>query len=317
MNTPDVSVIVVTFNDVGRVQACLGSVMEECAGLRSEVIVVDNASTDGTPACVSREYPGIRVIANSGNRGFAAANNQAIRESLGEYLLLLNPDTVVHPGAIRGMLQFLRQHPDIWVAGCRLLSGDGTIQNSVGAFPSVLEGFLKASFLYLLLPECALISHGGVHRFDYTRSAPVDWVMGACFMVRREAFESLGTLDEQFFMYSEEVDFCRRVRNAGREVWYTPEGTVTHFWGGMNAVSGRTLLWLVASQMLYLRKHCKGLDRWMISALKYTGLAARAFVYACAGCVTFNRAHLSKARYAFSALVFLLVSDPAEAWPVH
>ena len=317
MSDLDLTVVVVTYGDLERVRGCLRSVMREVADLRAEVIVVDNASNDGTGESVSREFPDIRVMLNSRNRGFAAANNQAIRESRGSYILLLNPDTELHPGAIGAVMSFLAQHPEAWVAGCRLVSGDGTLQCSVGAFPSVLEGLLRASFLYLLLPGNAVIGNRGIRMFDYASPAPVDWVMGAFFMVRRVAFEALGELDEQFFMYSEEVDFCQRVRNCGREVWYTPGGTVTHFWGGMNAVSGRTLLWLVASQLLYLRKHSRGMRRWVLTALKFASLAIRTVVYALSGFLTLNRGRLGKARYACTTFARLLISSPADVWPAR
>ncbi|HTY59508.1 MAG TPA: glycosyltransferase, partial [Bacteroidota bacterium] len=182
MSPVDVSVIVVTYKGWDRVRPCLESVFRECAGIAFEVIVVDNASGDGTPENVRREFPLARVVANETNRGFAAANNQGVRLSRGRYVLLLNPDTEVHDRAIGAVAGFLDAHPSAWVAGCRLNSSDGSLQPSVGAFPSVLEGVVKSSFLYLLLPRDALIGSRGIRRFDYTGPAPVDWVMGAFFM---------------------------------------------------------------------------------------------------------------------------------------
>jgi hypothetical protein len=314
MTSTDVTVIVVTYGGWDRVRTCLQSVFRECAGLSAEVIVVDNASFDGTADRVRREFPLARLVANENNRGFAAANNQGIRASRGRYVLLLNPDTEVHRGAIGAVMEFLEIHPSAWVAGCRLLSADGSLQPSVGPFPSVLEGVLKSSFLYLLLPENAVISSRRIRRIEYASPARVDWVMGAFFMVRREAFDGIGLLDEQFFMYSEEVDFCRRVWDAGHEVWYSPAGTVTHYWGGQNSVSSRTFLWLLASQFLYLRKHYRGLERVSMILLKYIGLAFRAVVYACIGCLTLNRKLLAKSSYTVTAIWRLLVTPIPALW---
>jgi GT2 family glycosyltransferase len=223
----------------------------------------------------------------------------------------------VHRGAIAAVVQFLEMHPLAWVAGCRLESADGSLQSSIGPFPSVLEGVLKASFLYLLLPWNAVIGSHRIRRFDYSSPAPVDWVMGAFFMIRREAIDRIGLLDEQFFMYSEEVDFCRRVWGGGHQVWYTPAGTVTHYWGGLNSVSGRTFLWLLASQFLYVKKHHRGLERFLMIQLKYAGLAFRAVAYACIGSLTLNRKLLAKSTYSASAIWRLLMTPVPALWKIQ
>ncbi len=314
MKQTDLTIIVVTYRQWDRVRVCLQSVFRECAGLDADVIVVDNASGDGTAGRVRNEFPAVRIIANERNRGFAAANNQGIGEARGRNILLLNPDTEVHSGAIRAVLAFLDEHPLAWVAGCRLNSADGSLQASVGAFPSILEGVLRASFLYLLLPANAVIGSRSVRKFDYTRPAAVDWVMGAFLMVRREAIGRIGALDERFFMYSEEVDFCRRVWEEGHEVWYTPAGTVTHFWGGQNAVSARTYVWLHASQILYLKKHYSGPGLAVMVMVKYAGLALRVVVYAAVGCLRMDRRFIAKSAYALRAIRRLLLTPVPALW---
>jgi GT2 family glycosyltransferase len=310
----DVSLVIVSYNNGALLRTCLRSVAGASSGAQIETIVVDNGSTDDSVGMVRNEFPEVRIVANAENRGFAAANNQGILLSRGRYVLLLNPDTEVHEGAVTGVMDFLDARPTVWVAGCRLLNADGSVQPSAGAFPSVLEALLKGSFLYLLLPRGAIITPRGVQLFDNGRASRVDWVMGAFFMIRREALDRIGVLDDQFFMYSEEVDFCRRVRDAGHEVWYTPAGTTTHFWGGMNAVGERTLLWLAASQILYIRKHHRGAERSLLVFLKYAGLALRAVAYGVGGIVAMNKKLLAKSGYVASAMGRLLTTPIADLW---
>jgi GT2 family glycosyltransferase len=311
-----VSAVVVSFNGRDMLGRCLASLWAETEQAMLEVVVVDNASTDGSVEMVRDRFPRARLIVNDVNRGFAAANNQGILASTGEFILLLNPDTEIHDRAIERVLAFFERHSSAGIAGCRLEFYDGTLQCSVGAFPSLLEAFMNATFLYLLLPRTAVVRARGIAIMDYDREVEVDWVCGAFLMLRRGLIATLGGLDEQFYMYSEEVDFCRRARRAGVSVWYTPSGTVTHWWGGVSAVSERGLLWLVASQILYIRKHHRGIERALLIFLKYAGLVARIPVYAVCGLVTGNKSTLAKSRYAAAVLRRLLVSSPGEVWRI-
>ena len=311
---PVVSIVIVSFNCREKLERCLESLPRGAGGVSCEIIVVDNASSDGTMAMVSARFPAAVGIGNRSNAGFASANNQGIHRARGRYVLLLNPDTEVHDGAVAAVARFMDGHPTAWVAGCRLNDVHGALQCSVGAFPSVLQGLLNTSFLYLLFPKTTVVGHGGLRVIDYGVPERVDWVMGAFFMIRHEAITQIGPLDEQFFMYSEEVDFCRRVHDAGFEVWYTPDGVVTHAWGGMHSVSRQSLLWLGASQLLYFRKHHRGAERTALIVLKFAGLALRAAVYACAGSLTLNRELLAKSSYSLSVLRRLLFAPPSATW---
>ena len=315
MNRPPlVSVVIVNYNGRGVVDPCVDSVLRETAEGTFEIIVVDNASTDGSMQIVSERFPGVRQICNTVNVGFAAANNQGIGIARGSFVLLLNPDTVIHDRAIDRVAAFLEQHPAAGVAGCRLRYPDGRIQVSVGAFPSVREVFLAATFLYLLLPRNSVITGKGSFVFDPDREQEVDWICGAFLMIRKTLIDRIGLLDSRFFMYTEEVDFCRRAKESGAGVWYTPGGTVTHFWGGMSAVNRRGVVWQVASQLLYFRKYHRGMERALLVALRIAGLALRVVVYAVAGVATANRRLLAKSSYAATAAFLMLTGPPERVW---
>ncbi len=307
----DVSIVVVSYNARDFLKSCIDSVFRETRDVAFEVIVVDNASTDGSNEMLTACFPGVRHIRNPANRGFAAANNQGIAVAQGRYVLLLNADTEILDNAIRRTVVFMDAHPEAGVVGCRLIFGDGRVQHSVGMFPSLLEGFLGTSFLYLLLPKCALVGPHTISCFRYDTQKDVHWVIGAYFLTKKEVLERLGPLDEQFFVYSEEIDFCRRVRTAGFRVIFTPDATIVHHWAGISAVTRRGILWLLVSQFLYFKKYHHGIEMRLLIMLKYLGLFLRVFVYLFAGVLTFNRTRLAKSAYSAYAL-YRLLTTPLE-----
>jgi N-acetylglucosaminyl-diphospho-decaprenol L-rhamnosyltransferase len=246
------SVVVVNWNVRDLLRTCLRSALEECrpqrregampAGqgaadpsldaatteIEAEIIVVDNASRDGSVEMVRAEFPDVRIIANERNVGFGAANNQAIAASDGRYVLCLNPDTEVRRGAIRRLLAFIEQRPQVACVGPKLLNPDGSTQSSCRAFPSVATAFVESTMLQRYFG--GLKALGRFYRRGQTEAEPqrVDWLVGACLMLRRSALDEVGSFDERFFMYSEEMDLCYRLRRAGYEVWYVPEAEVVH-----------------------------------------------------------------------------------------
>jgi hypothetical protein len=319
---PDLSIVIVSYNMMEDLKACLASIYRETSGLDFEVIVVDNASSSGDLDGVRGAFPQAQFIVNAVNRGFAAANNQGIAVARGRHLLLLNPDTEILDGAIQKTVEFMGGHPTAGIVGCRLVFGDRSPQRSVGTFPSILSLFLEASFLYLLLPRNALLGPTRVSVFDDAADGQVDWVLGAYMLIRREVVDRIGLLDEQFFVYTEEVDFCRRTWDAGFEIWYTPSATIVHYCGGVRSLSQRTILWTFASQMLYIRKYHRGWRRGVLIFLKYAGMVARIGVHLLLGLVTFNRARLAKSRYWAYSVYRLLTTrleyrtdPPAEVVP--
>ena len=294
LKSMDLSIILVNYNTKDFLRRCLGSVYGETRDIQFEVIVVDNASSDGSVEMLAREFPDVRRLENATNRGFAAANNQGIVSSKGDLVLLLNTDTVILGGAIQKTVRFMQAHPEAGIAGCKLVYPDYRHQRSVGTFPSLLDGFLGSSFLYLLLPPDTLVRQRSIIHFDYDSDGEADWVTGAFLLVRRGVLDRIGLLDEQFYVYSEEVDFCRRAKEAGFRVWYTASATVIHAWNGMSAASRRSLLWTLVSQMLYFKKHHRGAEQLCLILLKYLGLAARVVVYFFAGILTFNKRMIAK-----------------------
>ena len=222
----DLSIIIVNWNTKELLIQCLNSLRPTSKRLEMEIFVVDNGSTDGSEEAVKAAFPVVNLIENQMNLGFARANNQAIRLSTGEYILLLNPDTQVKEGAIETLKAFMENHPEAGVVGAQLLNRDGSKQNSIANFPSLATELTNKSLLRWFFPD----------RFPgkeqtYSEPIEVDSVIGACMMVRREAMEQVGLLDEDYFLFLEETDWCYRIRRAGWKIYHHPQAEVYHFQG--------------------------------------------------------------------------------------
>lgn len=224
----DLSVCIVSYNCRDLLRACLLSIELEAVGLEHEVIVADNASGDGTVEMIAREFPRVACLANEENLGFAAATNQAAAHARGEVLLMLNPDTEVQPGAPERLVSFLRSHPWAGAAGPRIVGPGGELQPTCHLFPTVGLTLIAQLGLHRLFPGSRLLGGYDMTWWDHARPRRVDWVSGACLAVSRAAWERVGPLDEGYFMYSEEVDWCYRLSQAGLECWYLPDATVIH-----------------------------------------------------------------------------------------
>ena len=222
----DLSIIIVNWNTKEYLLRCLKSVFQSDKSNSSEVIVVDNGSQDGSPGEANRLFPKIRVIANGENLGFARATNQGISQSSGRYILLLNPDTEAKEKAIGRLVSFMESHLDAGIAGGQLLNADGSKQNSIANFPSLATELLNKSLLRRLFPK----RFPGKER-HYSGPIEVDSVIGACLIARREAVERVGTLDEGYFLFFEETDWCFRMKKAGWKVYHVPEAEVIHYQG--------------------------------------------------------------------------------------
>lgn len=243
---PDVSIVIVNWNTRDLLLACLASLPEAVNGLHAEIWVVDNNSTDDSVAALRDTYPHVHLIVNEENLGFATANNQAIRSSQGRHVLLLNSDTVALPGSITTLVRFLDQHPHIGIAGAQLLNGDGSLQLSWASFPTIWSE-LRGKNVRVRRPYVTQ---------DGSPAYAVDWVGGACLLIRRAAVDQIGLLDEAFFMYSEEADWCFRVKQQGWRVCYYPAAQVIHF-GGQSSkkASTRMKCQLYQSKLLFFTKH--------------------------------------------------------------
>jgi GT2 family glycosyltransferase len=202
------------------------SAMSDTAGL--EIIVVDNASTDTSISAAQQAMPGIRLISNSLNRGFAQAANQGMAIARGGYIVLLNPDAIIREDALLSMARFMDRHPEAGMSGCTLLNPDGTLQYSAHPFPRFSDIFFDRTHLSLLFPHNRLFGRYQMSYWAHDACREVDWVSGACCMVRRKAVDEVGLLDERFFMYGEDIDWCRRFKRAKWKVFYVPEAVVIH-----------------------------------------------------------------------------------------
>ncbi|MCX2727140.1 glycosyltransferase family 2 protein [Thermomicrobium sp. 4228-Ro] len=255
MDGCDLSVVIVSWNVRELLPACLNSLARELARSRlaSEVIVVDNDSTDGTVELVRQRYPWVHLIALEANRGFAAANNVGIRASRGEAILLLNPDTEVRPGAISWLWSALQAAPHVGLVGARLLNPDGSLQSAGYRFPGYVQNVLDFFPIHPRLIGSRL--NGRFGPGDGLSPFAIDHPLGACMLVRRAVIEQVGGLDEGYFYYSEEIDWCRRIRAAGWTILTAPAALVVHHAGGSTRqVSARSFLELHRSRARYFRR---------------------------------------------------------------
>lgn len=252
----DVSVIIVNWNTRELLKDCLSSVYEQAGDVELEVIVVDNASTDSSVEMIKNDFEGVNLIENAENRGFAAANNQGIAVSKGRYVLLLNSDTVVLDNAIAKTVSFADALPRAAVTGCRVLNPDGTLQPTCFMFPSVLNMLLSSTYVYKLYPSSRFFGRERMTWWDRNDVRQVDVVTGCFMLVRREAIDEVGVMDERFFMYAEETDWCYRFKKAGWDVVFTPAAQIIHL-GGQSAAKRPVamIIQLRLSILGFIRKH--------------------------------------------------------------
>ena len=225
----DLSIIIVNWNTRPLLERCLESIFRAAGNLSVEIFVVDNASKDDSQEVLKKRFQGrVNLIFNEKNLGFAKANNQALKRAKGHFILFLNPDTEVLGDDLIKIVKLMRRNRDYGVVGCQLIGVDGEIQPSVRRFPTLISQILILLKLHQLFPQLEPLADYYAYDFDYRKLQEVDQVAGAFFMVRREVFEEVGLLDENFFIWFEEVDFCKRVKEAGWKVVYTPEVKILH-----------------------------------------------------------------------------------------
>jgi N-acetylglucosaminyl-diphospho-decaprenol L-rhamnosyltransferase len=257
-----IAIGIVNYNTCEHLRTCLAAVESEAP---SQVIVVDNASSDGSAEMVRAHYPWVMLHANKTNLGFGAAANQAIASCTAKYVLLLNSDTLLPTGALQALGAYLDLHPRAAIVGPRLVNPDGTLQASCYPFPTPLHTFLENSTSAILLGRL-IRRHVPVLRNSYLRTWPhssarvVPWVKGAALAIRREAFDAVGGFDESFFMYFEDADLCYRLQAAGWQVHFAPVTTVVHV-GGASTVQRRTdmAVQLLASTLRFYQRHSSAL----------------------------------------------------------
>jgi hypothetical protein len=251
-DAPDVTVSIVSLDTRGLLEACLRSV-DASVGVSVDVCVVDNGSSDGSTSMVAERFPGVDLVCHSENRGFAAANNVALARARGRYVLLLNPDAELRPASLGRMVAYMDAHARVGICGPRIEFPDGRFQSCGYAYPT-LVGEIRQSrrldrlFRYVVGDDDPPAAP--------TVPGPVDWVDGACLLIRREAVEQIGLLDEQYFLYAEELDWCRRAWGHGWQVFALPDVTVIHHQGQSSAqLSDASLGYLIETRLRYYHKH--------------------------------------------------------------
>jgi N-acetylglucosaminyl-diphospho-decaprenol L-rhamnosyltransferase len=268
---PRLSIVIVTFNSANDIDACLSSLATHARSIDSETVIVDNASSDGTAAYVRARWPAIRVLEPGANLGFAGGTNLGIRQTFGELVLFLNPDAAIRAGALDRLIAALDARPDAAVAGPRLIDANGRAELSFGDMIGPFTELRQKLLVKGNDRRLPLVS-GYVNRL--TRQArDVDWVSGACLLVRRAEAEAVGLLDERYFMYAEDVDFCAAIRARGRAVLFTPAAEVVHMRG--KSASSRphaTEMAYRRSQLAFYAKHHPG---WLPVLRAYLKLRGR------------------------------------------
>jgi GT2 family glycosyltransferase len=286
------SVVIVSYNAREYLRRCLRSLLEHTRGLEYEVVVVDNASQDGSADMVAEEFPSVRLLRQPTNAGLSTALNQGIRLSSGEMTVLLNPDVELRDNPFPLMARYLRDHPDVGILGPRILDDDGALQLSCRRFPSFSVVFFnRYSLLTRLFPRNPFSTRYLMTDFDHGVTAEVDWLSLACWMAPRRLFDEVGLLDEGYFLYNEDVDFCQRVHRAGRKAVYFPEVSVVHRIGGSTStLPNRSVIERHRSMWRYYRKY-------MRRGLVVDGLVLGGIAFRCAYTLAFNNAKRLRERW--------------------
>jgi GT2 family glycosyltransferase len=262
--TLDLSVVIPSYNTCKLIERALRTVTEASKDLDVEIIVVDNASNDGSQEMIEEKFPGVRLIKNDNNLGFAGANNMAFRQSEGRHVLLLNSDTLVRPDTLRCLVEFLDTHPEAGAVGCKILNPDGTFQHDCRrGFPTPMAAIYKLSGLSRLFRNNPRFARYNLTYLDPDELSEVDALSGSCMMVRRQVLEQVGFLDEDYFMYGEDLDWCFRMRQGGWRIYYVPTTTIIHFRGRSGHRQKMRVQYRKNEAMaIFVRKHMK--DRYRI-----------------------------------------------------
>ena len=278
----DISICITTFKAREFLRDCLRSIHDATPEASFEIIVVDNGSQDGTVEMLGTDFPEVRLIQNDENLGFTRPYNQALRVAGARFLVILNPDTIVHPEALERLMGFLETHPQVGIVGPKVLNRDGSLQKPCRRGDSrpwnAISYFTRLSRLF---PKRKFFSGYLMTYMDEDETHPVDGVSGSCMMIRREVIDEIGYLDERFFAYQEDADYCLRARQAGWEVYYYPEAQVTHFGGqgGSRVQPYRSIVEWHRSYWLYYRKHFASDYFFLFNWLFYFAMLVK-FVFA-------------------------------------
>jgi GT2 family glycosyltransferase/serine acetyltransferase len=258
----DVSIVIVSFNTRSLTRQCLESIQHHAKGIRHEVFVIDNASADGSADMVAAEFSWVHLIRMTKNKGFAGGNIPGMKKAMGRYVLLLNSDAFLAAGVLESTLSHLDQNPKIGILGCKLTNPDGSMQPSARMLPSPLNKFLHITGLAAHFPKSKFFGRVDYTWWNHAEPRSVGWVVGAFFMIRHETMQDIGVLDDRYFLYFEEIDYCLTARRAGWEVVFYPYARVVHLGGqstvkvpGKVSAKGKQMISIrIASEFKYYRK---------------------------------------------------------------
>jgi GT2 family glycosyltransferase len=275
-NEVEVSIVIVSWNTRDILRNCISSIYDQTVNISFEVIVVDNASCDNSSSMVKDKFSQVIPVENQENKGFAAANNQGIAVAKGHYILLLNSDTLILGNAIHQTVKFADAHPEAAVVGCKVLNPDKTLQQTCFMFPSLSNMLLSSTYLYKLFPRSKFFGRERMSWWDRNDVREVDVVTGCFMLVRRRAIEQTGLLDERFFVYGEETDWCYRFKKGGWKVLFTPDAEIIHL-GGQSSkrISIEMTLQLRGSILLFIKKHRSALEYRLACILVWLFFAIR------------------------------------------
>jgi GT2 family glycosyltransferase len=236
----DVSVCIVSWNTRDLLYECIKSIKEKTTGINYEIIIVDNASSDGSTDMVLEKCPDCKLIASKRNLGFARGNNRAVQEASGKYILYLNPDTELITNAVYGMFSYLEKNNDVGAIGCRLVDADGKILNPcAGTFPTPFNTINSLLFLNRIFKKSVLFSARELDYWNHEDSRHVDCISGACMMVRKQIIDEIEGFDENIFMYAEDLDICFRILRSGWKIYYLSEEVIAHYEGASSKKKGK------------------------------------------------------------------------------
>ncbi len=279
-NKSSLAVVIISFNVRKLLKECLESVYRETKRTRLDVWVIDNHSRDDSVQMLKESFPQVHLIENEENLGFTRANNQAIAKCQSDLILLLNPDTLIQDGALDKMVQFMEEHPDVGVSGCRVLNEDGSLQLACRrSVPSPAVAFYRLSGLSRLFPNSKAMARYNLTYLDPDKPHEVDAVSGAFLLIRKQVVDQIGMLDEDFWIFGEDIDWCIRAKKTGWKVMYYPDARIVHYKGiGCGTNSRKTSYEFYRAMYLFHKKHFAGDCSPITNGLIYTGIFAKALL---------------------------------------
>lgn len=292
----ELSILIPNWNTKENLRNCLESIRKNTGDISYEIVVVDNNSSDGSAGMVSNEFPETRLIENDSNLGFSKAVNQAIKASVGAWLLLLNSDIVVCAGSIALMLNRMKKDKTIDLLACQLLNPDGSVQYFCRRFPTISTAFFENTFFQRLFPNSGILRNFYMKEWRHDDFREVDQPPGCCWLLRRSVIDTIGLFDEKMFLFFSDVDFCLRMRKKGLRIYFTPEATLVHEQGVsikklVSYDSHAQFIWHT-NRFYYYRKHFGILSVFLIKivlAIDFTLRVIESFIYVLAGSMSFRQ----------------------------